>query len=111
MGKRYSNPPIIEVVCEFRLTPAREWDSTIPGLFYKKIDKDFPVKEEKQISEIEISTTETGIQQRMQRKSIIRFLNKGKKNIHTDGPISLINTLLEALSKMGGFQAQHYKSF
>jgi hypothetical protein len=32
MGKSYAKPPIVEAVCEFRLSPDTEWDLTVPGL-------------------------------------------------------------------------------
>lgn len=31
---KYGNPPIVEVVAEFRFIPSEPWDLTVPGLVY-----------------------------------------------------------------------------
>lgn len=38
----YGRPPLIEALCQFRFVPGREWDNTVPGLLYAKIQNDFP---------------------------------------------------------------------
>lgn len=52
MGKKYSNPPIIEAVCEFRLSANTQWDLTIPGLLYERIRLEFPHREQKLVQEV-----------------------------------------------------------
>ena len=51
MGRRYKNPPVIEVVSEIRFSPDSEWDITIPGMLYEKIRGTFPIKEQKTVFE------------------------------------------------------------
>lgn len=46
MSKKYSNPPIVEVLCEFWFIPTQLWDITIPGFLYEKIGGEFPVKQQ-----------------------------------------------------------------
>jgi uncharacterized protein (TIGR04255 family) len=46
MAQKYLNPPIVEVVAEFRLTTETKWDLTIPGLLYEKLRDSFPHKEQ-----------------------------------------------------------------
>jgi uncharacterized protein (TIGR04255 family) len=46
MKRNYSNPPIIEALCELIFFPSSSWDMTIPGLFYEKIKDEFPTKQQ-----------------------------------------------------------------
>lgn len=50
----YTNPPITEVICEFRFTPDTEWDITVPGLMYSDIKDTFPKKDNRVIQNVEI---------------------------------------------------------
>jgi len=42
MGKKYTNPPVTEAVCEFRFDPTSAWDLAIPGLIYERLRQDYP---------------------------------------------------------------------
>jgi uncharacterized protein (TIGR04255 family) len=42
----YKDPPIIEALCEFRFVPDQPWDWTIPGLFYREVESEFPIRRE-----------------------------------------------------------------
>jgi len=55
MGRKYRNPPIIEAVCEFQITPDTKWDLTIPGLIYEKVRNEFPIIEQRVIFEEKIT--------------------------------------------------------
>ena len=46
MGRKYKNPPIIEALSEFQFAPGQPWDFTIHGLFYEKVNKEFPDKQQ-----------------------------------------------------------------
>lgn len=52
MGKKYKNPPIVEVVCEFRLSDDTLWDLTIPGLLYEKLKDEFLHREQRLFQEV-----------------------------------------------------------
>jgi uncharacterized protein (TIGR04255 family) len=56
MSNEYKNPPAIEAVCEFRLSPETEWDITIPGLIYERVKEKFPIKEQRTFQNVEISS-------------------------------------------------------
>jgi uncharacterized protein (TIGR04255 family) len=45
MIEKYSNPPLIEALCEFQFIPSSKWNFTVIGRFYEKIKKDFPEAE------------------------------------------------------------------
>ena len=42
MSIQYNNPPIREVVCEFRFEEGSPWDLSVPGLIYSKMADEFP---------------------------------------------------------------------
>jgi uncharacterized protein (TIGR04255 family) len=43
MANRYSKPPVVEALCEFRFIPSRPWDHTFPGLVFRELEGSFPV--------------------------------------------------------------------
>jgi uncharacterized protein (TIGR04255 family) len=54
MGKKYKNPPIIEALCEFRVTSETQWDLTVPGIIYEQLKESFPGREPRIIQELEL---------------------------------------------------------
>jgi uncharacterized protein (TIGR04255 family) len=60
MPRRYSNPPILEVVCEVRFNETEPWDWTIPGLMYERVSGAFPVKRQEPVLQVAINTTQEG---------------------------------------------------
>lgn len=54
MGKKYANPPIVEAICEFYISPDSKWDITIPGLVFEKLRNEFPNKEQRIVQEVEM---------------------------------------------------------
>jgi uncharacterized protein (TIGR04255 family) len=56
VSRKYSNPPLVEMVCEFRFRSEDEWDWTIPGLMFDKIRKEFPHKRERKVLNLTISS-------------------------------------------------------
>ncbi len=54
MQKKYKNAPVVEAVFELRLKHDEAMDLTAPGLMFDKINKDFPLKEQRQLKELEI---------------------------------------------------------
>ena len=43
-GRIYSNPPIVEALCEFRFKSGDEWDSTVPGRLQAVVDHQYDGK-------------------------------------------------------------------
>ncbi len=48
MFEPLAKPPLIEAICEFRFEPSEQWDLTVPGRLYDRIQNDFPHKEQVQ---------------------------------------------------------------
>lgn len=42
------NPPLVEAICEFRFEPSEQWDLTVPGRLYDRIQDNFPHREQVQ---------------------------------------------------------------
>ena len=82
MSKEYRNPPIIEALCEFRFSQSTPWDPTVPGLLYKELSGEFPIKESKVIQEVRVSRIPSGgIQQNLATSERTMFLNPERNMI------------------------------
>jgi len=46
--RQYRNPPIHEAVCEIRFAPGREWNLTVPAIFYDKVKDEYDGKPREQ---------------------------------------------------------------
>lgn len=44
MRRIYEHPAIVEALCEFRFAPSQPWDWTVPGLFYREVESEFPIR-------------------------------------------------------------------
>jgi len=94
MGRKYANPPIVEAVCEFRLSPDTPWDLTVPGLLYEKLKEEFPHKESRLMQEMEIKKGPGGVQQEVRTSERILLFTKGRKLFVQVGPrLVAINSL------------------
>lgn len=104
MGKKYKNPPIVEAVCEFRLTPDTPWDLTIPGLFYEKVRTEFPLREQRVIQEVELSQDPQGIRQQIRTSERIVLLTEDRKMLIQLGPRLLAVNALRPYPTWQGFK-------
>lgn len=86
MSRKYANPPIIEAVCEFRVSKNTPWDLTIPGLFYEKVNSSFPVKEQRVIQEVEFQQGPEGVQYYIRSSERIFLFAQDRKSFVQLGP-------------------------
>src|SRR5207253_5942587 len=87
MARTYNKPPLIEAVCDFRFSSSQPWDWTIPGLFYEQIRDSFPNKNQVNIIETRIDSSQGKVIQQSQPK--LQFINQdGTAVIHV-GPDNL----------------------
>lgn len=86
MERKYAKSPIVEAVCEFRLTGDSPWDPTIPGLVYEVIREDFPKKEVKVVRDIDITQTKEGLRQEVRTTERAWFLAEDGKSFLQIGP-------------------------
>jgi uncharacterized protein (TIGR04255 family) len=82
MPKRYRNPPIIEVLCEFQFDEGAPWDLTLIGLIYDKLKDSFPNKQQLQL-DLAIATATQTIQQigNVPMIPLVRFLDSDEKKL------------------------------
>jgi uncharacterized protein (TIGR04255 family) len=55
LSKKYPKAPITQAICEFQFKSSKEWDWTVPGLYYQEIQTEFPVKKEERAFEVRVS--------------------------------------------------------
>ena len=111
MSKKYSNPPIIEAVCDFRLTPDSKWDLTIPGFIYEKVGKDFPKREQRVFQEVEFVQSPQGFQQQIRSTERVLFLTDDGKMFIQVGPNLLAINCLKPYLTWNGFKPKIEKAF
>lgn len=111
MGRKYANPPVVEAVCEFRLTPDTPWDITIPGLVYEKLREVFLHREQRMIQEVEIITGLEGLQQRIRTSERILLFADDRKTFVQLGPRLLAVNSLRPYPTWAGFKPKVERAF
>ncbi|MCS6889060.1 MAG: TIGR04255 family protein [Chloroflexus sp.] len=86
MGRTYANPPIVEVVCEFRLSQETLWDLALPGLIYEKLRDQFPHREQRLLQEFGIEQSSEGIRQEIRTSERILFFTDDRRMFVQVGP-------------------------
>lgn len=86
MHEDATNYPIIEALCEFQFLPDQPWDITIPGLFYEKVSKIFPIKEQKTDYGIGLTPKEGRIEHKVEMSHRIQFWRDDKSAVIQIGP-------------------------
>ena len=111
MSKHYGNPPIIEAVCEFKLTQDSSWDLTIPGIMYENLADEFPKRERHLLQEVETKKVEEGVQQQLRTTERVRFLSEDTKAFFQIGPYVLAVHCLKPYPTWAVFRAMIEKGF
>lgn len=83
---KYGNPPIVEVVAEFRFVPSEPWDLTVPGLLYDHLRAHFPRKRLLKVLEGEAAAEASGIRQEFRLADRMQFLREDEKAFVQVGP-------------------------
>ena len=79
--KHYRKPPVVEALCEVYFSES-EWNSTLPGKFYSKIEQEYP--ETKELQQVEAAVSVSAAAQGAQfqiRGTRIQFINSDKSRI------------------------------
>ena len=111
MSKKYVHPPIVEAVCEFRITSESKWDLTIPGLVYEKVRKEFPKKEQRLIRRIEATQIPKENKQRVSTEERILFLTNNRKMFIQMGSRLLAVNCLKPYPTWNGFKPEIENAF
>lgn len=90
MRRIYANPPLLEVVCEFKFPAESNWDITIPGLLYEALKNEFPIKKKDTIGELVIQKLPNGqFQQIINSRERISFRTVDEKTTVNVAPFTL----------------------
>lgn len=90
MTQKYKNPPIVEALSEFQFIPGQPWDFTVHGLFYEKINTEFPDKQQMGIG-IRVKQEAGAIQHEvLQSPDRMQFHRKDKTALVQVGPDMLV---------------------
>jgi uncharacterized protein (TIGR04255 family) len=111
MGRRYQNPPLVEAVCEFRLTQDTNWDMTIPGLLYEKVRNEFPHREQRLIQEIDLTQSPEGIQQQIRTSERILLFSENRNIFVQLGPRLIAINSVKPYPSWAGFKPKIEKAF
>lgn len=76
---KYPNPPVVEVVCEFRFVPGEPWDATVLGLVYDRVKQDFPRRRSVKTIESESVAEATGLRQQVSLIDRMQFLRDDER--------------------------------
>ena len=89
--RQYRNPPVEEAICEFRFTPSRDWDSSIPGRLQSQLveysGKPRQVKEHQ--FEIQVRSEQPPDLQYGERLATVRLVTNDERRMLGVGPNSI----------------------
>lgn len=80
MSKKYKNPPLVEIVCEFRFDLENPDDAILPGLLYAEIKKNYPIRKQKNIGSL-VPTEKGNNTQEFLVKPIAQFFKEDESMI------------------------------
>jgi uncharacterized protein (TIGR04255 family) len=91
--RHYSNPPLIEALCQFQLKPSQAWDLAIPGLLYAEIKDEYPLRRQREAVEFLIRGDLQAVRQSRPPQRM-QFLSSDKRSLVQVGPdLLVINSL------------------
>ncbi|QSR88497.1 TIGR04255 family protein [Methylacidiphilum caldifontis] len=111
MGKNYKNTPIIEALCEFRLTKDTHWDLIVPGLFYEKVKDTYPEREQRMIQEFELAKGPQSLQQRIGTSERSFLFAPDRKTLIQVGPHLLVVNILKPYPNWQQFKQRIQKAW
>lgn len=93
MSVIYSNPPLIEAVCEFRFMPGPQpWGWITPGLMYDRVKNDFPIVQDQPALQMQMAlpTEQPTATQLTGGISRVQFLRADGTAVVQVGPNALV---------------------
>lgn len=111
MRNGYPNPPILEVVCEFRLMPASDWDGTIPESVYDRVKSDYPIQTKRMVPETISPPGSKSRDQEIRPKERVLFYAEDRKSFLQLGPFLFFVNRLMPYSGWGEFQSKVQHTF
>lgn len=106
MSIKYENPPLVEAVCDFRLTPDTPWDLAVPGLFYERVKDIFPQREQRFVHETELVQGPEGLQQQIRTTERFMLFTEDRKTLIQLGSRLLAVNVLRPYPTWHGFKSR-----
>jgi uncharacterized protein (TIGR04255 family) len=104
MGHTYTNPPILEALCQFQFIPDQPWDWTVPGLLYDRLKVSYPNKRQQNMFEVEYRPEQQEISQRVKSGvARMQFIRADERALVQVGPDLLVINHLRPYPKWDVF--------
>lgn len=111
MARKYADPPIVEAVCELRLTRDTDWDLTVPGLVYEKVRGDYPNREQRIAHELALNQRPERVEEHARTSERMLFLDEDRKSFIQVGAHLLAVNCLRPYPTWGAFRSRIEKAF
>lgn len=109
--RKYVNPPLTEIICDFRFKVKNEDDLTVHGQLYDKLSKKYPIKEDMQTGGVELDVFMKDLQRIMMARLYgMQFKSEDNKefirvspdfiSLHRLPPYSSWESFLPAIENM-----------
>jgi len=110
--KIYSNPPIVEAVCEFRFKAVEDKNLKLADILYSSIKDVFPVKDTIKYNNVQFKLDESGItSEHKVTAERSKFLTEdGNQFVQADDDLLAVN-VLRPYSKWEDFSAKAIKAY
>jgi uncharacterized protein (TIGR04255 family) len=111
MDGTYTNPPVTEAICEFRIALDTEWDLTIPGLYYARVRDELPVREQRRIRNVEVVMAEEGLREELLVRERMHYFTPDLANGVQVGPHLLAVNMLRPYTSWSRFRPRIEHAF
>lgn len=81
MERKYQNPPLIEAVCEFRVSEEAPWDDNVRELIYQELSETFPKKRSRPLQDIQVSLKRESTEQKIGKTDRVQYLNEDENRL------------------------------
>ncbi len=103
MPAKYTKPPLVEALCEFRFESHTPWDATVPGLVYGELSDDFPLKETDLGLEFSLQQESHGLSQEVRKVQRAVFMSSDKDTRVQIAPNTLVVNKLQPYEGWASF--------
>lgn len=90
MGKKYTDPPLIEALCEIQFSADTEWNLISPGLIYEQVRAHFPQTRPGRAIALNLSQSGQGFGQEFQVVDRVQFVRADEQALLQVGPQLLV---------------------
>ncbi len=111
MDETYTNPPVTEAICEFRIDLTTDWDLTVPGLYYARVRDELPVREQRRIRNVEVVMAEEGLREELLVRERMQYFTPDMIHGVQIGPHLLAVNMLRPYTSWSRFRPRIEHAF